>query len=72
IAIRAYELFQARGNATGSALDDWLKAEDQILGQSISAPLYRKWDYESRPLTSIPGQSWSFRSKLVAATQWRN
>ena len=51
IAMRAYEIYQARGGTGGSALEDWLKAEDEILGQSISAPLYRR---KPRPPTRIP------------------
>lgn len=31
IRLRAYELFQSRGAGDGSALDDWLKAEDSLL-----------------------------------------
>ena len=27
---RAYELYVARGNESGSELDDWLQAEDEI------------------------------------------
>jgi hypothetical protein len=42
IELRAYELFQMRRNTGGSALEDWLRAEDEILGQSISAPFYRR------------------------------
>jgi hypothetical protein len=29
----AYELYQARGGANGSPLDDWLEAERQLTGQ---------------------------------------
>jgi hypothetical protein len=47
IAVRAYDIFQSRGNAEGNALDDWLRAEEEILGQSISAPLYLR--NEARP-----------------------
>ncbi len=28
---RAYELYVERGNESGSELDDWLQAEDEIL-----------------------------------------
>jgi len=28
---RAYELYVERGNASGSELDDWLRAESEIL-----------------------------------------
>jgi HSP20 family protein len=31
IRLRAYELFQSRGGGAGSALDDWLTAEDDIV-----------------------------------------
>jgi hypothetical protein len=31
IRTRAYELFVQRGNASGSELDDWLQAEEEIL-----------------------------------------
>ncbi len=41
IAVRAYELYQERQSAPGGALDDWLKAEEEILGQSLSMPLFR-------------------------------
>ena len=30
IRSRAYELYLARGNESGSELDDWLQAEDEI------------------------------------------
>jgi len=29
---RAYELYVDRGNQSGSELDDWLQAEEEILG----------------------------------------
>ncbi len=41
IAARAHELYEERGGARGAELDDWLRAEDEILGQSISKPLFR-------------------------------
>jgi hypothetical protein len=31
IAIRAYEIFQARGGSDGSDLDDWLEAERSLI-----------------------------------------
>jgi hypothetical protein len=31
IANRAYEVFLARGGEHGRALDDWLKAEEEVL-----------------------------------------
>jgi hypothetical protein len=37
IATRAYELYSERGYRDGSALEDWLEAEREILGQIQSA-----------------------------------
>lgn len=34
IAMRAYELYRERGCHDGQALDDWLKAEREILSRS--------------------------------------
>jgi hypothetical protein len=33
IARRAYQLYEARGCADGFDLQDWLQAEDEILGE---------------------------------------
>jgi hypothetical protein len=34
VAWRAYELYEARGRGEGRALEDWLNAEHEILGES--------------------------------------
>ncbi len=34
IARRAYELYEARGSVDGSDWQDWLQAEEEILGSS--------------------------------------
>ncbi len=47
IAIRAYELFLARGGVAGTALQDWLTAEDEVVGQSILAPLYKRLNMQN-------------------------
>jgi len=31
VRLRAYELYVSRGNESGSELDDWLQAEQEIL-----------------------------------------
>ena len=41
IQLRAYELYELRGRYDGLAEQDWLEAEAEVLGQSISAPLRR-------------------------------
>lgn len=35
IARRAYELYLARGRADGSAIDDWLQAENELRGRRL-------------------------------------
>ena len=36
ICLRAYDLYERRGRADGHALEDWLQAEAEILGQIFS------------------------------------
>jgi hypothetical protein len=65
IQLRAYEMYEQRGRADGRALDDWLQAEDEILGQSISTPFYqRRRPHAHSPLTGGTGWGYSFRSKI--------
>jgi Protein of unknown function (DUF2934) len=37
IRLRAYELYVERGNQSGSEFDDWLQAEEEILGSQEEA-----------------------------------
>lgn len=39
---RAQQLYDERGQEDGRALDDWIKAEAEILEDNIVAPLYRR------------------------------
>lgn len=39
---RAYELYVLRGNESGSEMDDWLQAEDEIRGEEEQAAEDRK------------------------------
>jgi hypothetical protein len=39
---RAKQLFETRGQEEGQALQDWVQAESEVLGNSILAPLYRR------------------------------
>jgi hypothetical protein len=34
---RAYELYEARGREEGHDIDDWLQAEDEVVGKARSA-----------------------------------
>jgi hypothetical protein len=39
---RAKQLYENRGEVDGHALQDWVQAESEVLGNSILAPLYRR------------------------------
>ena len=39
IAVRAYELFLERGCAHGNDLDDWLRAEQELIASGTGATL---------------------------------
>ena len=39
---RAQQLYETRGQAEGHALQDWVQAESEVLGNSILAPMYRR------------------------------
>ena len=55
IRLRAEELYQGRDLHGGSELGDWLKAESEVLANSIVAPLYRR--SRGNPGTSEPDSS---------------
>jgi len=40
IRLRARQLYEERGRAEGKALEDWVKAESEVLKSSILAPLW--------------------------------
>lgn len=40
IRLRARQLYEERGQTDGKALEDWVKAESEILESSILAPLW--------------------------------
>jgi hypothetical protein len=40
IRLRARQYYEERGQAEGQALDDWIKAESEVLNSSILAPLW--------------------------------
>jgi hypothetical protein len=42
IRTHARRLYQDRGQVDGHALQDWVRAESEVLGNSILGPLYRK------------------------------
>ena len=49
IRMRAQQLYDERGQGDGQDLDDWVKAESEVLKTSILAPLWnRREDSELR------------------------
>jgi Protein of unknown function (DUF2934) len=42
IRLRAYELFEQRGGEHGHDLEDWIRAEAEILGAIETAALYQE------------------------------
>jgi hypothetical protein len=42
IRLRARQLYDERGRIEGRELEDWIKAESEILQSSILAPLWNK------------------------------
>ncbi len=42
VKMRAYELYVLRGNESGSEMDDWLQAEDEIRDEEEQAAADRK------------------------------
>lgn len=42
IRLHAQNLYDKRGQTEGLALQDWVQAESEVLGNSILAPLYRR------------------------------
>jgi hypothetical protein len=45
---RAKQLYQTRGEVEGHALQDWVQAESEVLGNTVVAPLYRRLRTESQ------------------------
>ena len=42
IRLHAQKIYDQRGQTEGLALQDWVQAESEVLGNSILAPLYRR------------------------------
>ena len=45
---RAQQLYDERGKGEGQALQDWVQAESEVLGNSILAPLYHRLKSDSQ------------------------
>jgi len=55
IRLHAQQLYDKRGQTEGSALQDWIQAESQVLENSILAPLYRKTRVDSSSMNKVEG-----------------
>jgi len=53
IRLHAQHLYNQRQEAEGSALQDWVQAESEVLADSILAPVYRRTRQDDR----IPSQA---------------
>ena len=42
VRLRARQLYDERGQVKGSELEDWVRAESEVLKSSILAPLWNK------------------------------
>lgn len=56
IRLHAQRLYDERGEGEGSALEDWVQAESEVLGNSILAPLYRRSKGSVDPLEDCDGE----------------
>jgi hypothetical protein len=45
---RAQQLYEDRGQAERHALEDWVQAEEEVLGSSILGPLYHRLKTEDQ------------------------
>ena len=48
IRLHAQRLYDKRGQGEGLALQDWVQAESEVVGNSVLAPLYRRLHNESQ------------------------
>ena len=58
---RARQLYETRGEVEGHALQDWVQAEAEVVGNGIIAPLYHRRRNENQPTEEIE------TAKLLAA-----
>ncbi len=69
IRTHARRLYQNRGQVDGYALQDWVQAESEVLGNSVLAPLYRKIRVENGPSSQFEDEENSQMSANAAASE---
>ena len=65
IRMRAEQLYDERGRVEGLALEDWVRAESEVLKSSILAPLWNT--RQQRELVEAQSHLASSRTKFRAA-----
>jgi hypothetical protein len=60
VRLRARQLYDERGQVKGSELEDWVRAESEVLKSSILAPLWNK-----RESVEVSGYFAPNRSQLL-------
>jgi hypothetical protein len=66
IRLHAQHLYEKRGEGEGSALQDWVEAESQVLENSILAPLYRKSRTTALPKLTLAEEMGGSNSQMNA------
>jgi len=61
---RAQQLYEERGQIEGQALGDWVRAESEVLENSIVAPLYKRLRGQEADLSDEQGEEMSSSNQL--------
>jgi hypothetical protein len=51
---RAKQLYETRGEVEGHALQDWVQAESEVVGNTVLAPLYHRTRSETQAFAAAP------------------
>jgi hypothetical protein len=51
---RAQMLYEQRGQSEGHALEDWVQAESEVLGNTMMGPLYRRLRIPDQSEAALP------------------
>ena len=65
---RAEQLYQTRGEVEGHALQDWVQAESEVLGNNVLAPMYRRLRTESQDSQESESPDFSAQSSQACET----
>lgn len=65
---RAKQLYKTRGEVDGHALQDWVQAESEVVGNSVLAPLYRRLHTEGQSPEEVETQDFSTQESSTCET----